>query len=374
MSGPDTTEPAPPGAVPGTDTGAVTDGPVPALLAHARRHLDPAVLAYYEGGAGAQTTRDEAEDAWRRYRLLPRVLTDVAAVDTRVTLPGAPAAPVTPRTPFLVGPTALHGLAHPDGEVATARGAAAAGALMTVSASAGTPLEEVAAACAGPWWCQLYVRRCPDIHRGLAERARDAGATALVLTADMPVHTRKPGADITGVPGVAEMLGVNDLRHLPADAAPDARRQSPATTPAAIGELATLTGLPVLVKGVLRADDARRVVDAGAAGIVVSNHGGRQLDRAVSTAEALPAVVAAVGDRVPVLVDGGVRRGVDALVALALGARAVLLGRPVLWALAAGGADGVRDLLDALGAELAEAMALAGAPRLDAVTRDLVTA
>ncbi|GAA4356992.1 alpha-hydroxy acid oxidase [Angustibacter luteus] len=341
---------------------------VDAQHARAREVLGSEALAYYESGAGAELTRREAEAAWSHYRLRPRVLTDVAAVDLSLDLLGTHLA-----TPLLVAPTAYHRLAHPDGEVATARGAAAAGALLTLSARASQPLESVAQAAAGPWWFQVYATRDPAVHRGLAVRARDAGATALVLTGDTPFVGRKPLSDSLGIPGIEDMVAVNSGAHLRPDAATDAADQWPSATTDLVAELAALTGLPVLVKGVLRGDEAARCVDAGAAGIVVSTHGGRQLDRVVPSAVALPEVVAAVGDRVPVLVDGGLRSGLDVLTALALGARAVLLGRPVLWALAAGGAAGVRELLDTLTDDLAHVMALAGAPTLDAVTADLVT-
>ncbi|WP_426565853.1 alpha-hydroxy acid oxidase [Angustibacter sp. McL0619] len=342
---------------------------VDAQRAAARELLDPAALAYYESGAGSEITRREARAAWSHYRLRPRVLTDVADVDLSLELFGARL-----RTPLLVAPTAFHRLAHAEGELATARGATASGSLMVVSTRSSTPLEVVAEACGGPWWFQVYATRDPAVHRALALRARDAGATALVLTGDTPYVGRKPRSDGPGVPGIEQMIAVNTAQHLAPGAAADAVDQTPAVTVAMIDELATLTGLPVLVKGVLRGDEAARCVAAGAAGVVVSTHGGRQLDRVVPSAYALPDVVAAVGERVPVLVDGGICSGLDALTALALGARAVLLGRPVLWALAAGGADGVRELLDTLGDDLEHVMALAGAPRLADLTPDLVTA
>jgi 4-hydroxymandelate oxidase len=341
---------------------------VDAQHARAREVLPDYALAYYEAGTGTELTRREAEASWSHYRLRPRVLTDVAEVDVSGALLGADLA-----TPVLVAPTAFHRLAHPDGEVATAAGTAASGSLMVVSTRCSVPLEDVAAACAGPWWFQVYATNDPRAHRGLALRARDAGASALVLTGDTPVVGRKPQLDALPIPGMAELIAVNAGRHLPPGAGIEALDQSPATTTDVIAELTELTGLPVLVKGVLRGDEAARCVDAGAAGVVVSTHGGRQLDRVVPSAQALPEVVAAVGDRVPVLVDGGLRSGLDVLTALALGARAVLLGRPVLWALASGGTAGVSELLDTLTDDLAHVMALAGAARLADVTPDLVT-
>ena len=325
--------------------------------AAARERLHPDAYAYYAAGAGDEVAAGEAVAAWRRWRIRPRVLTDVSRVDTAVELLGR----ALPH-PVLAGPTALHALAHPDGEVATARGVRGAGGLLVLSSRASAPVEAVAAA-AGPWWFQVYVLRDRGVTREQVARAVAAGAQALVLTVDAPVLGRKPR--------VRGPLPLADPSLGPAARTPGLT-QDPALGPADIGRLAELSGLPVLVKGVLRGDDAERCVAAGAAGVVVSNHGGRQLDRAVSTAHALPEVVAAVAGRVPVLVDGGLRTGEDVLTALALGARAVLLGRPVLWALAAAGAAGVAELLTAYTDELAHAMALAGAAGVADLTPDLV--
>lgn len=319
------------------------------LLADQRRAAAAAlpadVVAYGDGGAGEEVTLAEAEGAWSRLRLRPRVLRDVAAVDTSLELLGSRLA-----TPVLVGPTALHGLVHPSAERGTAAGARAAGALTVLSSRASIPPDEVGA---DPWWLQVYVLRDRGLTREAVRRAAAAGARALVLTGDTPyVGLKRRGP---GPAGVAQ---------------PPQRQQDPSIGPEVVGWLAEQSGLPVLVKGVLRADDARACVAAGAAGLVVSNHGGRQLDRALPTAVALPEVAAAVD--VPVLVDGGLRSGLDVLCALALGARAVLLGRPVLWALAAGGADGVADCLQALTDDLSRCMALAGAAGLSDVGADLI--
>jgi 4-hydroxymandelate oxidase len=317
----------------------------PLLIAQAASAAVPdEVRRYWDGGAGDEVAVREAAAAWARVRLRPRVLRDVSCVATSVELLGSRL-----RTPVLVGPTALHGLAHPDGEAATARGAAAAGSLMVVSTRSSRPLEEVPA---GPWWLQVYVVRDRGRTRALVQRAAAAGATALVLTGDTPYL------------GQRSALGRAPL--------PPEQEQDPSVGLEAVGELAAASGLPVLVKGVLRGDDALACLDAGAAGVVVSNHGGRQLDRTLATADALPEVVAAVAGRAPVLVDGGLRSGLDVLCALALGADAVLLGRPVLWALAADGAAGVQACLEALTADLAHAMGLAGAARLAEVSASLV--
>ena len=310
--------------------------------------LPDAVRQYYAGGAGEQVSLGEAADAWAELRLRPHVLRDVSRVDPSVELLGTRLA-----TPVLAGPTAQHGLADVEGEVATARGVAAAGSLMVLSTRSSCDLADVPA---GPWWFQAYVMRERELTFALARRAADAGATAVVLTGDVPYLGARHGKSRLDLTGPAE----------------PGTEQDPSTGLEAIGQLAAASGLPVLVKGVLRADDALACLDAGAAGVVVSNHGGRQLDRAVTSARALPEVAAAVGGRGLVLADGGLRSGLDVLCALALGADAVLLGRPVLWALAAEGADGVERCVRALTGDLVHAMGLAGARSLDELTPDLV--
>ncbi len=332
------------------------------LAAHeatAAARLPAEVRDYYVTGAGDQTAAREAETAWGARRLRPRVLRDVGSVDTSLTLLGTPL-----RTPVLVAPSALHGLAHPEGEVATARGTADAGSLLVLSTRASRRLEDVPC---GPWWFQAYVMRDRGLTRALVQRAAAAGATAVVVTGDTPYLGTRPGAGRTAL--AVDPL-INVAEHLTGDER--STEQDPTADLDVIAEIASAAGLPVLVKGVLRGDDAVDCLDAGASGIAVSNHGGRQLDRAVPTAAALPEVVDAVGGRAPVLVDGGLRSGTDVVVALALGADAVLLGRPVLWALAANGAAGVRSCLDAMTADLAHVMGLAGARTLDEVSRDLV--
>ena len=331
------------------------------LERRAKELLAPGAYDYFAGGSGQEWTLRDSVQAWRRYWLAPRVLRDVSAVDTSVRLPGQPQ--TVAATPVAVAPTGFQGLAHPDGELATARGAAEAGALMVLSTRTTRRIEEVAEAVAGAggaWWFQVYLMRDRDLTARLVDRAVAAGARALVLTGDTPVVGHKLRGD--GV--VSDALLDANLGPL---ADPGMTGQAADVTFADIGWLARRTGLPVLVKGVLRADDARACVAAGAAGVIVSNHGGRQLDRAMPTAFALPAVVAALArDDVAtaggeVLVDGGLRTGEDLLTALCLGARAVFLGRPVLWALACDGAAGVRDLLTGITDDLAHVMALAGA-------------
>lgn len=344
------------------ETSAAAYGPWPdqvaRLEAAARDKLDPAAYAYYAAGSDEEISVGEAAAAWRARRLLPRVLRDVSAVDTSLTLVGTRLA-----APVLAGPTALHAMADPEGEVATARGVAEAGSLLVLSSRSSRPIEQVAQA-AGPWWFQVYCLRDREATREQVRRAARAGARALVLTVDAPYVAPKPR--------VRDPLPLAEaLENVPGVRAAD-REQDPSIGPDVIGQLAEQSGLPVLVKGVLRPDDALRCVDAGAAGVIVSNHGGRQMDRAASSAHALPQIARAVGDRVPVLVDGGIRTGTDVLVALALGARAVLLGRPVLWALAVGGSAEVSALLESYRTQLSTAMSLAGAANLAEVTGDLV--
>jgi 4-hydroxymandelate oxidase len=328
--------------------------------------LSRAAYEYIVGGAGEEISLDEATAAWRSVRFRPRVLRDVSRVDTSTTVLGTPV-----NAPVLVAPMGFHVVCHPDGEAETARGVAAAGGSMVVSTRSSTRLEETAAALRGPWWFQVYVMQDRDVTRELVLRAAGAGATALVLTADTPyVGVKRRGS---GPPITDEQYLANVLDHLPDDVDTDVATTHDASMDfEAVRWLNELSGLPVLVKGVLRGDDARTCLDAGAAGVVVSNHGGRQLDRSVPTARALPEVVDAVGERGEVLVDGGVRSGEDVLAALALGARAVLVGRPVLWALAAEGAAGVERVLRAYQEHLAHVMALAGASGIDQIDRDLI--
>lgn len=324
-----------------------------------------AVLAYYDGGAAEEITLRENEEAWRGIRFRPHVLRNVSDASTRLRL-----LDVELDAPVLIAPMALHGLAHPSGEIGTARGASHAGALFVLSTRSSMPLEQVAAVTTGPWWFQVYAMRDRSITFDLAERAARAGATALVLTGDAPVL----GSKKRGTPGIdVPAIHLRNLQaHYGSTVSPEDIQQDPSADADLIGRLQRATGLPVLVKGVLRADDAIACLDAGAAAVIVSNHGGRQLDRAVATARALSDVVGAVDGAAPILVDGGIRVGADVLGALALGADAVLVGRPILHGLMSSGAEGVARVLTTLRTELLEAMMLSGAPSLDAVGRDLL--
>jgi 4-hydroxymandelate oxidase len=336
------------------------------LHRRARKLLPRNVYDYYAGGAGRERTLRASEKAWRQVWMAPRVLRDVSAVDTGTRLLGTVFS-----TPLCVAPTGYQRLAHPDGELATAAGAARAGALFVLSTRSTCRIEDVAEAVArhgGTWWFQVYLMRDRSLTEGLVRRAAAAGAAALVLTADTPVVGRKRRDSDDGVVGDEDFLvnlgALEDLTEA---------TQAADHTFADIGWLSEVGGgLPVVVKGVLRGDDAAACGAHGAAAVLVSNHGGRQLDGALPSALALPEVAAALAgsgeDAVDtghagceVYADGGIRTGEDALAALALGARAVFLGRPAVWALACGGADGVRSLLEGLTDDLAHAMALAGA-------------
>jgi 4-hydroxymandelate oxidase len=334
----------------------------------AREVLPADVLAYYESGSFGEESAREAVDAWSAFRFAPRVLRDVSRVDLSVQVLGSMFA-----SPIGAAPCAFQALAHPAGEAASRRAFAASGSLFVASMRSSLALADIAAAASGDWWYQTFVTRDPGPALDLVARARELGATAVVLTGDTPVVG--PKYRVAG-----RRIRVPDeqfFSNVPAAPGTDqsdvaALEESPAATFSAIRQLQDLSGLPVLVKGVLRPDDALRALDAGAAGIVVSNHGGRQCGRAVSTAQALPAVVAAVDGAAPVLVDGGIRCGADVAVALALGASMVLVGRPVLWALAAGGMDAVADLLAALDGELRQMLALLGATNPAEVAADLL--
>jgi 4-hydroxymandelate oxidase len=350
------------------------------LEAIARERLSREAYDYYAGGAHDEVTLRENRAAFDRVAIAYRVLMDVSRRDLTTSVLGQPVA-----MPVLVAPTAFHRLATPEGELATARAAGAAGTVMILSTLSTTRIEEVVAAASGPVWFQLYVYRDRRATEGLVRRAEAAGCRALVLTVDAPLLGRRE-RDVRNrfrlPPGlaVANLLpeGYGEMPLAAADsglAAYVASFLDPALTWRDVAWLRSITELPVLVKGIVRPDDALRAADAGAAGVVVSNHGGRQLDTSPATLDVLPEVVdalAAGGHRIEVLMDGGVRRGTDILKALALGARAVLAGRPVLWGLAADGEAGALSVLRHLRDELDLAMALAGAPTIADITRGLI--
>ena len=304
---------------------------------------------------------DHDADAWERLALAPHVLRDVSGVDASVSLLGRRIA-----SPVLAAPIGYQRFLHDDGELATARAVAAAGVPFIASTRSSTTFDEIAAV-APDWWLQVYVMRDRALTAELVRRAVAAGVGALVLTGDTPflgVQAEAGRALDTRSVHRTNLAGVEI-----ADGATD---QDPTITPDVVGWLRELSGLPVLVKGVLRPDDAADCVDAGASGVVVSNHGRRQVRRVISTAAALPGIARRIGDRGEVLVDGGVHDGCAVLAALALGARAVLVGRPAMWGLAADGTAGVQAVLQALHADLVRQLGLVGARTVDALTPDLV--
>jgi 4-hydroxymandelate oxidase len=328
--------------------------------------LSPVHRDFFAGGAGDERTLRANEAAFDRIRVVPRVLRATGDRDLRTTLFGTEVA-----APVLVAPTAFHRLAHPDGEVATARGTAAAGSLMVVSMAATAPVEDIATTDC-PLWFQLYPQPDAAFTASIVRRVEAAGVRALVVTVDSPVFAHRPRDVRNGFLDLPAGMVCENLRD------GTGRVRSIAMDDRlgwdVVDRLRAITGLPIVLKGILHPADAELAVEHGVSGLIVSNHGGRQLDGAIATIDALPTVVKAVGGRLPVLLDGGVRRGVDVLAALALGATAVLVGRPVVWALAAGGAAGVRDALDALTAGLDAALALAGARTPADLTADLVVA
>jgi isopentenyl diphosphate isomerase/L-lactate dehydrogenase-like FMN-dependent dehydrogenase len=326
----------------------------------AEAKLPEGPYAYFAAGAGDEWTLRENVAAYRRWTLRPRILRDVTDVSTATSVLGIDIA-----FPMLVAPMAYQRHAHPEGECAMAQGAAEAGTIMCMSTFAtSSPAEVCATAPDAPRWYQLYVFRDPGVTRSILERAMEAGFQALVLTVDAPYFGRRERDIRTGwmipdepvVPALAAALGGMRATSVTEHFA----LVSPSLSWKDVEQIASDSGLPVLVKGVHTAEDALLAREHGAAGVVVSNHGGRQLDGVAATIDMLPEVVEAVGSELEVLVDGGIRRGTDVAIALSLGARAVLVGRPVLWGLAVDGAAGVRAVLELLRDELALALGLLG--------------
>lgn len=342
----------------------------------ASQHLSKMALDYYARGAWDEVTLRDNRAAYDRYKLLPRVLADVTHRDLSTTVLGRPL-----KLPILIAPMAFQRLAHPQGEVATARAAKSMGATMVLSTLSTISLEEVARETDRLWF-QLYVHRDRSLTRALVERAEAAGYSALCLTVDAPVLGQRErdrrnefslplGMELANLTAMAD-LKIPQTKGESGLLAYFAQQLDPGLTWQDVEWLQSLTKLPVVVKGILRGDDARRAVEHGAKAIVVSNHGGRQLDGAIATIDALGEVVAAVGDRAEVLVDGGIRRGSDILKAIALGAKAVLVGRPILWGLAVGGELGARHVLELLRDELDRGMALSGCAKIEDIDVSLV--
>lgn len=341
------------------------------LEAAARRHLPDHVFHYIAGGAGDELTVAANRSAFDRILLHPRVLVDVSKRSQRTSVLGCELS-----APLLVAPTALHGMVHREGELATARAAAAFGTTMVLSTLATQPIEDVVRVAPGSVWFQLYVYKDRGATEALVARVEAAGAKALVVTVDAPYL------------GLREREGAHPLLlpqdfHAPnvvagtAPARADLARTfldlvDPSLSWKDIAWLRRHTKLPIVLKGILRADDAERALEEGVDGIVVSNHGGRQLDGVVPTIDALAPIAEVISGRVALLVDGGVRRGTDVIKALARGADAVLLGRPILWGLAAAGSRGVHSVLEMLRHELDLAMALCGCTDIASITDELL--
>ncbi|MGE0227713.1 MAG: alpha-hydroxy acid oxidase [Dehalococcoidia bacterium] len=342
----------------------------------ARRRLSPMAWDYYSSGALDEITLRANREAFDRLELRYRVLRGAAGLDASTTLLGR-----NHEWPLLIAPMAFARLADPEGELAVARAAEANGVAMTLSTLSTTALEEVAAASAHPKWFQLYVFRDRDLTAELVRRAEAAGYEALVLTVDAPQLGRRERDARNRFALPPGLDAANIAAHLPPVDAGDegsglahffATQIDPTLTWSDVDWLRSLTRLPVLLKGVVHPEDARLAVAHGAAGVIVSNHGGRQLDTAVAAVRALPDVAAAIEGRAAVLLDGGVRRGTDIVKALALGADAVLLGRPVLWGLAVEGEAGVDHVLRLLRAEFEHAMLLCGASSRAGLDVDLL--
>jgi isopentenyl diphosphate isomerase/L-lactate dehydrogenase-like FMN-dependent dehydrogenase len=349
----------------------VEDGPINVADFErlAAEKLERGPLDYFAGGAGDELTLRENVAAWGHWRLRPRVLTDVREVSAATGVLGGPVS-----MPVLVAPVAYQRMAHPEGEAEMARGAAAAGTAMCLSTLSNTrPADVAAAAPEGRHLFQLYAFNDPGVTRALIDEAIDAGFEAILVTVDappggnrerdrrnaftMPIELGTPG--LTAATGGRQALSIEEVFG----------QMNHSLTWADVADLASECSVPVFVKGLLTAEDAELALDHGAAGVVVSNHGGRQLDRALATADALPEVADALAGRASLLVDGGIRRGIDVATALALGADAVLVGRPALWGLASGGREGVAQVLGLLREELELALALLGCTSPDELTR-----
>ena len=348
--------------------------------ATAKQRIPHMSWEFYNGSAADEISMRWNVESYQRIRLKPRVLVDVSKLDTRVTLFGH-----EHPFPILLAPTAYHKLAHPDGELATARGANAASATMVVSTMSTTPVEDVAREAKNPLWFQLYVQRDRGFARALVQRAEAAGCRALCLTVDTPlpgarnreerVEFRLPanldlphlrGLKVNGVE-ISKGGGHRSIGNSIYSAISD-----PALTWKDVEWLGSFVKVPLLLKGVLNPDDAERAVKSGAAGIIVSNHGARNLDTTPATIDALPLVAERISGRVPLLVDGGVRRGTDVLKALANGANAVLVGRPYLYGLGVAGEDGVARVVNILRREFEMAMALTGRPTTASIDRSVL--
>ncbi len=346
--------------------------------ASAREAISGSVLDYYDGGANDEITLRDNPAAFGRIPLYPRVFRGTDRRDTSTMVLGFPLV-----TPVVAAPVALLGMIHPDGEIPAARATTTAGSIFVLSTFSVTPVEQVVEAATGPVWFQLYVYKDRAATEALVRRVEAAGCSALELTADTPILGQRE-RDARNSFELPEGLWTPNLTADGAQIVPEPgggvspfaasvnALLDPGLTWDDVAWLRSITTLPVLVKGIVRPDDAVRAVDAGASCVIVSNHGGRQVDTAPATIDVLASIIDAVGDRVEVIVDGGIRRGTDIVKALALGAKAVQVGRPVLWGLSVAGEQGVADVLDILYREFDLAMALTGCRSVPEITADLV--
>jgi 4-hydroxymandelate oxidase len=344
----------------------------------AREKLSAPIYDFIAGGAEDEITLRRNRDSFEAIQLRPRVLVDVTSIDTSTTVLGEAL-----RLPVMLAPVALHQMAHPDAELATARAAKLAGTAMILSTMSSTTLEDVAKETDAPKWFQLYCYSQRSVTESLVKRAEAAGYHALVLTVDVPRLGRRERDTRHGVqvpPGIIprNFIGELDMGSLPLEAQGSALAAmagallDPSLTWETVDWLRSVTSMPVLVKGVLAAEDAALAIDHGVAGIVISNHGGRQLDGVPAAIEVLPEIAETVAGRVPLIIDGGVRRGTDVVKALALGAQAVLIGRPYIWGLAVDGESGVSRVLTMLQTEFQLAMALCGVTSVDQIGPALI--
>ncbi len=344
----------------------------------ARRAISQMAFDYYASGANDEITLKENRRAYERIVLYPRMLRDVSTRSMSVNIFGDEI-----KMPLLIAPMAFQKMAHKDGEIATAKAAAEAGTIMTLSTLSSYSIEEVAASTTASLWFQLYVYRDRGLTASLVERAEQAGCKALVFTVDSPILGRRE-KDVRNGMCLPDNITAANLAQAGVDALPGKIGDSglahyilslydQSLSWKDVEWLRSITKLPVLVKGILRADDAELAVKHGAAGIIVSNHGGRQLDTSPATVDVLAKIANAVEGRCELFVDGGIRRGTDILKALALGAKAVLLGRPVLWGLASGGTEGVLKVLDLIKSEFDLAMALSGCRDLAEIDSSLLS-
>jgi 4-hydroxymandelate oxidase len=342
----------------------------------AKDRLPQMVFEYLSGGAGDEITLRENRAGFDRIRLRPNMLVDVSKIDTTTTLFGQKL-----KLPVLLAPVAYQKMVHPEGELEALRGANAAGVTFVASTAASTAVEEIAQLATIPPWFQLYGSSDRSFTKVLVDRARESGCRVLCFTVDAPVRGQRDRDTRNSFRLPAGLTRPNFRDLTPQAAAGNPRAEgrsiySPNLDPGLTWEyldwLRSVANMPILLKGILTAEDATRALDAGVDGFVVSNHGGRVVDTVVSAIEALPEIADAVAGRVPVLLDGGVRRGVDVLKAIALGAAAVMIGRPYLYALAVDGAEGVRQCIDALHREIEMAMAACGRPTIASIDRSLV--